>query len=209
MHAPPPRQRAADRRRARAARPRLVAVVGRRAPWATPGARRAGAPPARLGRGGALAVLAAVMAAGLFEYNFGDSEVLMLHAARLRGARIALAGASAPAAGGDASMAASSPGAPPPLLRSMRGPPRARAGRRDARRVHLGPGGPHLARRRRCPVVEVTGQSFHLGRRRQRGRERPRARGRVGPGGVVGEDAGGERRARGPARRRASRRASW
>jgi hypothetical protein len=27
--------------------------------------------------GGALAVLAAVMTGGLFEYNFGDSEVLM------------------------------------------------------------------------------------------------------------------------------------
>jgi O-antigen ligase len=32
---------------------------------------------ARWGAAGALAVLAAVMAAGLFEYNFGDSEILM------------------------------------------------------------------------------------------------------------------------------------
>jgi O-antigen ligase len=38
---------------------------------------RRGARGARWGAAGALAVLAAVMAAGLFEYNFGDSEILM------------------------------------------------------------------------------------------------------------------------------------
>ena len=38
---------------------------------------RRGAAGARWGAPGALAVLAAVMAAGLFEYNFGDSEILM------------------------------------------------------------------------------------------------------------------------------------
>jgi hypothetical protein len=38
---------------------------------------RRGAHGARWGAAGALAVLAAVMAAGLFEYNFGDSEILM------------------------------------------------------------------------------------------------------------------------------------
>jgi O-antigen ligase len=36
-----------------------------------------GRSPARWGAAGALAVLCAVMAAGLFEYNFGDSEILM------------------------------------------------------------------------------------------------------------------------------------
>jgi O-antigen ligase len=38
---------------------------------------RRGAPPVRWSAAGALAVLSAVMAAGLFEYNFGDSEILM------------------------------------------------------------------------------------------------------------------------------------
>ncbi|HVR70311.1 MAG TPA: O-antigen ligase family protein [Vicinamibacteria bacterium] len=38
---------------------------------------RRGKDPARWGAVGALAVLSAVMAAGLFEYNFGDSEILM------------------------------------------------------------------------------------------------------------------------------------
>jgi O-antigen ligase len=38
---------------------------------------RRGMSGARWGAPGALAVLAAVMAAGLFEYNFGDSEILM------------------------------------------------------------------------------------------------------------------------------------
>ena len=49
---------------------------GWRPPWATPtasrGARRAWTAVA------ALALLAAIMAAGLFEYNFGDSEILMM-----------------------------------------------------------------------------------------------------------------------------------
>ena len=38
---------------------------------------RIGTAGARWGAAGALAVLAAIMAAGLFEYNFGDSEILM------------------------------------------------------------------------------------------------------------------------------------
>ena len=73
--AAPARQRAADRRRARAALPRLVALVG------------GGGHGRRLARGRAAArdgrrwprsrFLAAFMVAGLFEYNFGDSEILM------------------------------------------------------------------------------------------------------------------------------------
>jgi O-antigen ligase len=63
--------------------------------------RRGGA-PGRWGAAGALAVLSAVMAAGLFEYNFGDSEILMFllivtalpYALRAEAPPAALAGAS-------------------------------------------------------------------------------------------------------------------
>ena len=75
---PAPAQRAAaDRRRARPAGARRLALVHRRARAATCGgaSRPAGSgcsPPRRSRRSPAM------LAAGLFEYNFGDSEFLML-----------------------------------------------------------------------------------------------------------------------------------
>jgi O-antigen ligase len=66
---------------------------------------RAGTGGARWGAVGALAVLAATMAAGLFEYNFGDSEILMFLLMvtalpyALRPPASAPADAAAPAAG--------------------------------------------------------------------------------------------------------------
>jgi O-antigen ligase len=58
--------------------------------------------PAPWGAAGALAVLSAVMAAGLFEYNFGDSEILMF-LLMVTALPYALRAAAAPAARGVAS----------------------------------------------------------------------------------------------------------
>ena len=78
--APPPQQPAPDRRRARPSRPRLLRCGGRRSPSPRPcrEARR-WRPRARGAAvaGGVLGALGAVIVAGLFEYNLGDSEVLM------------------------------------------------------------------------------------------------------------------------------------
>ena len=74
---PAPAQRAAaDCRRARPAGARGLALVHRHADRATFVKRRTGA--FRRCRTAALAAMAAMVAAGMFEYNFGDSEFLML-----------------------------------------------------------------------------------------------------------------------------------
>ena len=79
---PPAQQPAPGRGRARASRARLLPLVGRRPPsrrrFARRGAVAAEDPGAVWAAGGVLGALAAVFVAGLFEYNLGDSEVLML-----------------------------------------------------------------------------------------------------------------------------------
>ena len=75
---PAPAQRAAaDRRRARAAGAGGLALVHRRAACATSSRRRRSARCPSLPTA-ALACVVAMLAAGMFEYNFGDSEFLML-----------------------------------------------------------------------------------------------------------------------------------
>ena len=56
----------------------LWLVVRRRRPRSGSVRRVPSRPGARAGRGAALAAIVAMLAAGLFEYNFGDSEFLML-----------------------------------------------------------------------------------------------------------------------------------
>ena len=74
---PAPAQRAAaDRRRARPARARRLAVLHRRRRDRSRAA--AATQPLPVAAAGALAAIAGMLAAGLFEYNFGDSEFLML-----------------------------------------------------------------------------------------------------------------------------------
>ena len=199
--AAPARQRPADRGRARPALPRLLAVDrgrghGRRLARGAAGRRRAGA------RWPRSAVLAAFMVAGLFEYNFGDSEMLMftlLVAAlpyalrRQRGARPSgrmspLPFARARACSGHAR------------------PARPRGRRRDARRVPVGQGRPASRRRPRCRWSRSRRESFHLGGAGNVAaqRARPRRARRCSPASSATMRAA-DARARGAGGRRASR----
>ena len=73
----PAQQPAADRGRARASGARGLALVHRR-DRAAISQRRFASGSQRFLAAAALAAIVALLTAGLFEYNFGDSEVLML-----------------------------------------------------------------------------------------------------------------------------------
>ena len=104
----------------------------------------------------ALAAIGALLAAGLFEYNFGDSEFLMLFLiivtlpARGRPVRRAH----------DAAPARREPR--PRSRRAIRRPARARRRRRHARSLHRRPGHAHLARSA-GPVVRFQSEHVRLG----------------------------------------------
>ena len=141
----PPQRAAADRRRARTAG---AGASGSGSSSASPRLVRGGGcrrPRIRRWRPPALAAIVAMLTAGLFEYNFGDSEFLMLflvadHAAVRRRSR--------PATCRGRRVTAS-----PPLDRRaasaarsrFAGAARARRRRRDARPLHRRPRDAHLA----------------------------------------------------------------
>ncbi len=113
---PPPPQRAGARRgRAGAARARrLVPVRGRGGPAPCPASpRRSGPPLAAAG----LAAVAGMLSGGLFEYNFGDSEFLMLFLVIL-----ALPAGGRPPAGGPSSRGRIPRPAPAPPHRAAGAP---------------------------------------------------------------------------------------
>ena len=138
----------------------------------------------------ALAAVVAMLAAGLFEYNFGDSEFLMLflilvtlpfaaHRSAIRRRRMTLPPL-------DAARARD-------LLARLRRPSRARRRRRDARSLHRRPRDADLA------GSAGAGRALRVGaraprRRRQRGAQHRGARRRsVSLVGIVGADAAADR----------------
>ena len=175
--------------RGRAARGAARAAAGRGPGWAA---------------AGALAALAAVIVAGLFEYNFGDSEVLMF---------FLLLTAVPFALRHDRAARGLTPRGPPLRARARR-PPAGDARRRVlvlgdvmldeflwGRVARISPEAP-------VPVVAGDGPELPPRRRRQRGRQRALAgrRGRARRRG--GRGRGGRARARGARGARASSRAS-
>ena len=117
----------------------------------------------------ALGFLAAFMAAGLFEYNFGDSESPDVHAARRRPSRTPSAASATACRRRRMTL---SPTRARGLLRAMQGRRVLVVG--DVmldeflwgRVARISPEAP-------VPVVEITSESFHLGGAGQRGGQRP------------------------------------
>ena len=157
--AAPPRQRPADRRRARPALPRLVALVrgrghgrrlarGARRGAARPGRRRPRWPSwPRSWWPDCSNTISATPRSSCSCCSCPPCPTPCDGSARARPRR----------------HDASPPRAPARCSRRMRGRPRARAGRRDARRVHLGPGRAHLAGGARPRGRDRVARRFHLG----------------------------------------------
>ena len=132
----------------------------------------------RWAAGAALAGITAMMVAGLFEYNFGDSEVLLFI---LRGGGPALRIEARAPEYNRRRMRILTAARARELVRAMKGVRVLVVGDVMLDEFVWGTVS-RISPEAPVPVVQVTGQSFHVGGRRQRGAERPLPRRPSGPG---------------------------